>query len=119
MEKMLFEFDYKDDTIYCIVDFFESFVPFTKSVYIEALYQDYPFELSLMLSLDEIQDVSFLQSKIFRSVSTHIDTTLSLSFDFKKRWNMFCESVPRVYRFEKESLFRDSKISKFNLLIKN
>ena len=113
MEKMLFEFDYKDDTIYCIVDFFECFVPSSKKVYIEALFRDYSFGTSLILPLDEIQDVPFLQKKIFDKVINCIDSYYSLSADFKKRWNLFCDSVPRVYQFVKESLFKDSKISKF------
>lgn len=114
MEKMLFEFDYRNDTIYCIVDFFESFVPTSQRVYIEVLFKEYSFETSLILPLDEIEEVSFLQKKIFECAVSCIDSFFSLSADFKKRWNLFCDSVPCVYQFEKESLFNDSKISKFN-----
>lgn len=116
MEKMLFEFDYKNDTIYCIVDFYESFVPSSHMVYIDALFKDYELSTSFMLSVDEIQEVSFLQRKIYERCVKCIDSFYSFSADFRKRWNLYCNSVPLVYQFEKESLFNDSKISKLNFL---
>ena len=116
MEKMLFEFDYKDDTIYCIVDFYESFVPSSNLVYLECLFRDYPCATSFILPVDEIQEVTLLQRKIFEHSSKCIDSIYSLSAEFKTRWNLYCDSVPRVYQFDKESLFKDSKIAKFNLL---
>ena len=114
MEKMLFEFDYRDNTIYCIVDFYESFVKDCKLVYIDALWSDYSFSTHFILPNDNIEDVSSLKSNIFNKVVKCIVSFFLLAADFKRRWNLYCDSVPRVYQFEKESLFNDSSIKKFS-----
>lgn len=119
MEKMLFEFNYKDDTIYCIVDFYESFVPHSNMAHVNCLYKSYEFCTSFIISVDEIEEVTLLQRRIYDQCVKCIDSFFSLSADFKKRWNLYCDSVPRVYQFEKESLFKDSKISKFNSKFKS
>lgn len=116
MEKMLFEFDYKGDTVYCIVDFFDSIVENCKTVHIEFLCKDYVHTTSLILSVDSIEDIHFLSSLIFQRVANCISSYFNQIVIFKGNWNRYCDSVPQVYQFEKETLFKDSKISKFNNL---
>lgn len=113
MEKMLFEFDYKGYTIYCVVDFYDSFVKDCRAVNVDFLWRDYSRSINLLFSLDSIEDVHLFQSLIYNKITNCIQSFLNESVVFKRNWNLYCDSVPRVYQFEKESLFMDSKIKKF------
>ena len=116
MEKMLFEFDYRYDDAFCIVEVYDCdcFVNNCKSVHIEGLWSDYTFSTHMILSTDIIQDVHTLKSHIHKKVTQCLDSFLNQSVVFRRKWNMYCDSVPQVYLFERDSLFTDSKLVKFN-----
>ena len=111
---MLFEFELRGNAVYCVADFYDSFVKDCMTVHIEFLCKDYTHSTSLVVSLDTIQDVRLLQSLIYKQVCNCIDSFINESVVFKRNWNRYCDSVPKVYQFEKEVLFNDSKIKKFS-----